>query len=303
MLSRPDQIAIALAAFGQLEEENQQLDRQWTLRRERARYEAERARRQYDAVEPENRLVARSLERAWEDKLRAVETIEQEYARWRSEDRWSSARQTERAADAGREPAADLARRHHIGGRSKAHSAFCHARSRPRPEADEVRYGSRSCGRRARSASIVCSDASIPTATTSTSSGCGNELPSSTAPAKWTRRSPRYSTRKALSRRAAVHSKERTSGCCEHAGAFQPSRSTVSAPNPIRWPDGSFSVQGAAAALGITSQTVFDYLERGLLSGRQLTKGQPWQIDLTDEQIDRLRARVRRTRRSKKEAS
>ncbi|MGA2348659.1 MAG: recombinase family protein, partial [Candidatus Sulfotelmatobacter sp.] len=82
----PDQIAIAIAAMGQLEEESRQLDRQWTLRRERARYEAERARRQYDTVEPENRLVARSLERAWEDKLRAVEAIEQEYARWRSEE-------------------------------------------------------------------------------------------------------------------------------------------------------------------------------------------------------------------------
>src|SRR5437016_6387594 len=82
----PDQIAIALAAVGQLEEESRQLERQWTLRRERARYEAERARRQYDAVEPENRLVARSLERAWEEKLRAIEAIEQEYARWRSEE-------------------------------------------------------------------------------------------------------------------------------------------------------------------------------------------------------------------------
>ena len=46
-------------------------------------YEAERARRQYDAVEPENRLVARSLERAWEEKLRAVEAVEQEYEQWR----------------------------------------------------------------------------------------------------------------------------------------------------------------------------------------------------------------------------
>jgi hypothetical protein len=82
----PDQIAIALAAVGQLEEESRQLERQWTLRRERARYEAERARRQYDAVEPENRLVARSLERAWEDKLRAVEAVEQEHTRWRSEE-------------------------------------------------------------------------------------------------------------------------------------------------------------------------------------------------------------------------
>jgi hypothetical protein len=45
---------------------------------------ATRARRQYDAVEPENRLVARSLD--WEDKLRAVEAIEQEYQRWHSEE-------------------------------------------------------------------------------------------------------------------------------------------------------------------------------------------------------------------------
>ena len=72
--------------------------------------------------------------------------------------------------------------------------------------------------------------------------------------------------------------------------------------NPMRWPDGSFSIQGAAAALGITTQTVFDYLARGLLAGHQLTKGQPWQIELTDKQIIRLRARVRNTKHSKKEA-
>jgi len=36
---------------------------------ERARFEADRARRQYDAVEPENRLVARTLERALESRL------------------------------------------------------------------------------------------------------------------------------------------------------------------------------------------------------------------------------------------
>src|SRR5437879_7581541 len=73
--------------------------------------------------------------------------------------------------------------------------------------------------------------------------------------------------------------------------------------NPMRWPDGSFSIQGAAAELGVTPQTVFDYLARGLLAGRQLAKGQPWQIELSDEQISRLRNRVRRTKRSKKEAS
>jgi len=46
------------------------------LAAERARYEAGRAQRQYDTVEPENRLVARTLERAWEDKLAAVRQAE-----------------------------------------------------------------------------------------------------------------------------------------------------------------------------------------------------------------------------------
>jgi hypothetical protein len=69
----PDRVALALAALGELEQEAHGLEQQWSLRRERARYEAERARRQYDTVEPENRLVARSLERAWEEKLRKIE--------------------------------------------------------------------------------------------------------------------------------------------------------------------------------------------------------------------------------------
>jgi hypothetical protein len=81
----PDQIALAVAAVGQIEAESQALEHQWALKRERARYEAERARRQYDAVEPENRLVARSLERVWEEKLRQAEVIEQEYTAWHKE--------------------------------------------------------------------------------------------------------------------------------------------------------------------------------------------------------------------------
>lgn len=46
--------------------------------------------------------------------------------------------------------------------------------------------------------------------------------------------------------------------------------------------------------MGVTSQTVFDYLARGWLEGHQLTKGQPWQIELSDDQINTLRARIAR---------
>jgi hypothetical protein len=72
--------------------------------------------------------------------------------------------------------------------------------------------------------------------------------------------------------------------------------------NPLQWPDGTYSVQGAATALGITPQVIFDYLARGWLKGHQLTKGQPWQIELSDSQISALRERIARNRRSRKEA-
>jgi Recombinase len=52
---------------------------------ERATYEAERAERQYQAVEPENRLVARSLERQWEEALRNQRNLAEEYDRFLKE--------------------------------------------------------------------------------------------------------------------------------------------------------------------------------------------------------------------------
>src|SRR5882724_9382544 len=80
-----DQIAVAVEAVGELESQAKLLDRQWRLKCERARYDVERARRQYDEVEPENRLVARTLEHAWEQKLRQQEAVDQEYQAWQRE--------------------------------------------------------------------------------------------------------------------------------------------------------------------------------------------------------------------------
>ena len=79
---RPDRLAMALAAVEDLRQEDQALQHQWQLRLERARYEAQRAERQYQAVEPENRLVARTLEQRWEQALRALEQVEHEFTAW-----------------------------------------------------------------------------------------------------------------------------------------------------------------------------------------------------------------------------
>jgi hypothetical protein len=50
----------------------------WTQQVERARYEVDLARRQYDAVDPDNRLVARELERRFESALKALADVEAE---------------------------------------------------------------------------------------------------------------------------------------------------------------------------------------------------------------------------------
>jgi DNA invertase Pin-like site-specific DNA recombinase len=75
---RPAQFEVSMAAFDQIAAQARQLDRQWQLTLERARYEAELARRRFVAVEPENRLVARTLEREWNDRLAEIERMERD---------------------------------------------------------------------------------------------------------------------------------------------------------------------------------------------------------------------------------
>jgi hypothetical protein len=77
---RPAQLEVSIAALDQIEARAQQIDRQWQLRLERAHYQAQLAQRRFCAVEPENRLVARSLERDWNEKLAEIERLEREYA-------------------------------------------------------------------------------------------------------------------------------------------------------------------------------------------------------------------------------
>ncbi len=62
-----------------VEKEDTALDKQWQLRIDRARYEAKRAERQYDACDPENRVVARTLETRWNERLTELERLEAEY--------------------------------------------------------------------------------------------------------------------------------------------------------------------------------------------------------------------------------
>jgi DNA invertase Pin-like site-specific DNA recombinase len=81
----PAQIELTLAVMQEIERQQAELQRQWDLQLESARYTAQLAQRRYEQVDPDNRLVARTLESRWEAALHEVERLESERARPQSQ--------------------------------------------------------------------------------------------------------------------------------------------------------------------------------------------------------------------------
>jgi DNA invertase Pin-like site-specific DNA recombinase len=78
----PAALELSLRAIENVEQERQRLHDHWHQKLERVQHEVGRAERQYHAVEPENRLVARTLEARWEEALKKQRELEEEYHRF-----------------------------------------------------------------------------------------------------------------------------------------------------------------------------------------------------------------------------
>ena len=78
----PAALELSIRAIENIEQERKRLHDQWRQKLERAQQEASRAERQYYAVEPENRLVARTLETRWENALKEQRRVEEDYHRF-----------------------------------------------------------------------------------------------------------------------------------------------------------------------------------------------------------------------------
>jgi DNA invertase Pin-like site-specific DNA recombinase len=76
---QPARLEAALSAICQIEAQRQSLTRQWQMRLEQTRYDADLAHRRYDLVDPAKRLVAAELERLWEEKLLALRQVNQDW--------------------------------------------------------------------------------------------------------------------------------------------------------------------------------------------------------------------------------
>lgn len=82
---QPAALELSVQALQEIEQERATRERHWRQRLERSRYESQEAERRYRAVDPENRLVARTLERRWEEALAAERRLADEYDHFRQE--------------------------------------------------------------------------------------------------------------------------------------------------------------------------------------------------------------------------
>ena len=300
----PDQLALTLAALGQMAQETQTLERQWSLRRERARYEAERARRQYDGVEPEHRLVARSLERQWEEKLRQAEQIEQDYQRWQREQAGS-------LTEADRREILSL------------------GESLPRVWQAETT----TAAERKQIVRLVVKEVALDQKRQRGQVWIRITWQTGAISEHWLRRRVQdyrqYAEPERLEQRvrelnaarkmdAEIAAALNAEGLLSAQGRLFQGKNvhvlrrrwqipTVKIngtyqPNPMRWPDGSYSVQGAAEVLELSPVTIFTWLRKGRFRAEQLAHGMPWQIRLSEEEIAAIKASVRHVSHSKKEA-
>ena len=303
----PDRLSVALAALEHIEREAAALGHQWQLRVERAQYEAERAHRQYHAVEPENRLVARSLERQWEDKLRAAEELEQARQRW--------AARNEQVIDES-DRAAILALGEDL-------PAVWHAAT------------TTACERK-RLLQLVIQSVVVDARREQGRLWYLIHWQTGATTQQWLTRQvhsyAQHGQREALQQRvqalndsgkideeiAAALNMEgfvTARGRCfsgklvwllRHQWHITSVKENGNENNPVRWADGTYSIGGAANTIGVTLGTIYKWVRTGRITGQQSCKGRLWKLPLSDDDIVALREyanRVRRTKQSRMEAS
>jgi hypothetical protein len=81
----PAALELSMNALTNIERERARLDKHWQQRLQRAQYEIDVAERRYRAVDPDNRLVAATLEKQWEEALRNKRRIHDDYDRFQRE--------------------------------------------------------------------------------------------------------------------------------------------------------------------------------------------------------------------------
>jgi DNA invertase Pin-like site-specific DNA recombinase len=81
---QPAQLEMAVVALAELERRDEAAQKQWRMHLQRAEYQAQLAEKRYEEVDPSNRLVARTLERRWNEALAKQADIQRQFEEHRA---------------------------------------------------------------------------------------------------------------------------------------------------------------------------------------------------------------------------
>jgi DNA invertase Pin-like site-specific DNA recombinase len=282
----PATLQATARALAHAEAEHEQRLRAFEKALERARYEAERARRQFDAVEPENRLVARSLEAEWEARLAEVARADAALADQRSRKPVSltdeEAAWLERAgADLRAVFEADsttMAERKQLL-RTVLQEVTVTLDSETKEGQLQIRFEGGACVER-----------------TAPPPRPGWHIPATDEDTvELVRRLACHYNDSEIARILSRQGRETATGLSftrERVNALRQSRGIPAAPPPSTRDaeNGAqiMSLTEARAALGVSDVTLYRWLRDGFIAGTQLTPGGPWHIRVDQE----LRAKI-----------
>ena len=253
----PHEVALALAAADAVADRHHRLGRAAELAVERARYEADRAARAFHAVEPENRLVARTLETRWEAKLADLGEAEQALAAAREAlpplpDRAELERLAADLPALWHAPATS-----HKDRKRLLHTVIADITLLPEPDQHKARIGIR--WHTGATDEIAVARAAHP--------GTAKRSPSP-AVAMVIRLGPTTPTAELAGQLNAAGLTTGT-GAPFDVKAVQWIRHAYHVPAPNPYADGEISVADAAHRLGCSVSVVYDWIKTGKLGGRR----------------------------------
>jgi excisionase family DNA binding protein len=272
----PAGVAATAGAVRELEDQHEQRLAGQRLALERAEFEADRARRKFDACEPEHRLVARTLERTLED---ALEAVERERGKLAALERARPAPLSDAERDALARLARDLPRLW------KAETTTDRDRKELlRTLISDVIVTTHVDERRA--AVEICWEGGARTELSIRLNARGPErrrLDDDTV--ELIRRLARHHPDAQIAQILSRQGRRTGTGLAFTEGRVRAARQRAGIPAaPPPDPASELvTIDQAAAQLGVSTFTVRRWLRDGLLAGEQTTPGAPWRIRLDDD--------------------
>lgn len=271
----------AQLAAEQLHKDNQEAEHAWKLQIEKAEYEARRAQRQFNAVEPENRLVARTLEARWNACLEQVEGLKEKAKSGSQHRRPLSQAELDRCYKLGE----DI--------ESLWHAETTSNQDRKqllRAAIEEVQLVT---AEQFYKIKIVWKGGAITELQVKRYRRWDNPSATPEDTVNMVRKLAKQLNDAQIAR--VLNRQGRRTGrgnafSAQKVAALRNRNAIANCPKKVACDprQGPFTADEAAAQLGVSSHTIHRWLHNGLLPGKQIAPSAPWQIILTEETRKRL---------------